>query len=98
DALPILKDSAWPKVTQVQEACRFFGVANPESWERVWREPLARFRKSRPFKSDAGALATWLRLAELKGRSHSMRAIRCWQAQRSARAHSTTDPRSTRGF
>lgn len=54
------------KVTQLQEACRFFGVANPESWERVWREPLARFRKSRAFKSDAGAVATWLRLGELK--------------------------------
>jgi hypothetical protein len=46
------------KVTQLQEACRFFGVANPESWERVWREPLARFRKSQAFKSDAGAVAT----------------------------------------
>ena len=54
------------KATQLQEACRFFGVANPESWERVWREPLARFRKSQAFKSDAGAVATWLRLGELK--------------------------------
>jgi plasmid maintenance system antidote protein VapI len=51
--------------TRLQEVCRFFGVANRESWERVWREPLAAFRKSPSFASHAGAVATWLRLGEI---------------------------------
>jgi CheY-like chemotaxis protein len=34
--------------------------------QRVWREPLASWRKSRAFASDAGAVATWLRLGELE--------------------------------
>lgn len=45
---------------------RFFGVANRRSWERVWREPLAAWRRSPAFRSDAGAVATWLRLGELE--------------------------------
>lgn len=52
--------------TQLQEACRFFGVANRESWENVWRAPLASFRKSKAFESDDGAVAAWLRLGELE--------------------------------
>lgn len=51
--------------TRLQEVCRFFGVANQESWERVWREPLAAFRKSPSFASKTGAVATWLRLGEI---------------------------------
>jgi HTH-type transcriptional regulator/antitoxin HigA len=46
--------------------CRFFGVANRQAWETVWRVPLASFRKSKSFKSDPGAAATWLRIGELK--------------------------------
>lgn len=54
------------RATLLEEVCRFFGVANRESWERVWRTPLASFRKSPSFKSDDGAVATWLRIGELK--------------------------------
>lgn len=50
---------------RLQEVCRFFGVANRESWERVWREPLAAFRKSPSFVGKTGAVATWLRLGEM---------------------------------
>lgn len=50
----------------LDQVYRFFGVANRRSWERVWREPLASFRKSPAFASDAGAVATWLRLGELE--------------------------------
>lgn len=53
----------------LQEVCRFFGVANRESWEKVWREPLAAFRKSRSFESDTGAVACWLRIGELEAKS-----------------------------
>jgi HTH-type transcriptional regulator/antitoxin HigA len=50
----------------VDAVCRFFGVANRQGWERVWRAPLASFRKSKAFTSDVGAVATWLRIGELK--------------------------------
>jgi HTH-type transcriptional regulator/antitoxin HigA len=49
----------------VDAICRFFGVANRQGWERVWRTPLASFRRSRAFTADVGAVATWLRLGEL---------------------------------
>lgn len=52
-------------LTQLEDACRFFGVANRSSWEKVWRDPLASFRRSQTFKSDAGAVAAWLRIGEL---------------------------------
>lgn len=44
---------------------RFFGVADPDALEDVWLRP-ALYRRSSAFESDAGALASWLRLAELK--------------------------------
>ncbi len=52
------------KGTLLQEVCRFFGVANRESWDKVWRTPLASFRRSPTFVSHVGAVATWLRLGE----------------------------------
>jgi HTH-type transcriptional regulator/antitoxin HigA len=50
----------------LDQVCRFFEVANRQSWERVWLTPLASFRKSPAFESDAGAVATWLRLGEIE--------------------------------
>jgi HTH-type transcriptional regulator/antitoxin HigA len=50
----------------LQAACRFFAVADREGWERVWRRPLAAFRRSPSFESDIGAVASWLRLGELE--------------------------------
>ena len=50
----------------VDAVCRFFGVANRQGWERVWRTPLASFRRSKAFTSDVGAVATWLRIGEKK--------------------------------
>jgi HTH-type transcriptional regulator/antitoxin HigA len=52
--------------SRVAEVCRFFGVANRESWETVWRKPLAAFRRSPAFESQAGAVAAWLRIGELE--------------------------------
>lgn len=51
---------------RVDAVCRFFRVANRHAWERVWRTPLAAFRKSQAFTADAGAVATWLRLGEIE--------------------------------
>ncbi len=57
------------KPKQVEQACRFFGVADPERWRQVWLSqltPLVSFRQSASFDADAGAVATWLRLGELE--------------------------------
>ncbi|MDP9225954.1 MAG: helix-turn-helix domain-containing protein, partial [Actinomycetota bacterium] len=65
-----------PKVTDrgaiLGEVCRFFGVANKDAWETVWRSPLAAFRKSPTIESEAGAVAAWLRIGEVDASS-----IRC---------------------
>ena len=53
----------------LEQVCRFFGVANRNTWERVWREPLGAFRKSPKFESDSGAVASWLRLGELQAKT-----------------------------
>jgi HTH-type transcriptional regulator/antitoxin HigA len=62
-----------PKVTDrgaiLSEVCRFFGVANKDAWETVWRSPLAAFRKSPTIESEAGAVAAWLRVGELEANS-----------------------------
>jgi HTH-type transcriptional regulator/antitoxin HigA len=54
------------KPTQVEKACRFFGVADPKRWRKVWLAPIVSFRQSPTLTADAGAVATWLRLGELK--------------------------------
>ena len=54
------------KPVQVEEACRFFAVADPERWRQLWLRPLASFRQSSRFAADAGAVATWIRLGELE--------------------------------
>ena len=46
----------------------FFGVADREAWERVWLRPVASFKRSKAFRSDPGAVATWLRLGQVEVR------------------------------
>lgn len=43
----------------------FFGVADREAWERIWRGPVASFRRSHAYASHPGAVVAWLRIAEL---------------------------------
>ena len=43
----------------------FFGVADREAYERVWRKPVASFRRSHAFRSGPGSVVTWIRLGEL---------------------------------
>src|SRR6266536_1877318 len=81
--------------TRLQEVCRFFGVANRETWESVWRQPLASFRKSPAFQSDAGAVAAWLRLGELEAASIECKpfdARRFREALTEIRTLTHTDP------
>ncbi|WKX01768.1 MULTISPECIES: HigA family addiction module antitoxin [Rhodococcus] len=50
---------------QLQEALKFFGVANIQTWDSYWKEPAAAFLQSSAFTADAGAVAAWLRIGEL---------------------------------
>jgi HTH-type transcriptional regulator/antitoxin HigA len=50
---------------QVEALLRFFRVAEPEAFERVWLSPQANYKRSQKFDIDPFATATWLRLAEL---------------------------------
>lgn len=47
----------------------FFGVVDREAWERVWRVPVASFRRSTAYRSDPGAVISWLRIAQLEARN-----------------------------
>lgn len=53
------------KLETLYALLRFFGVADPDALEDVWLHP-AMCRKSAAYEADAGALASWLRLAEME--------------------------------
>jgi HTH-type transcriptional regulator / antitoxin HigA len=42
----------------------FFGVADREAWERIWRGPVASFRRSQAYASHPGTVVSWLRIAQ----------------------------------
>jgi HTH-type transcriptional regulator/antitoxin HigA len=52
------------KIDKLRELLRFFAVADPDALEEVWLRP-ALYRRARTFEADEGALAGWLRLAEV---------------------------------
>jgi HTH-type transcriptional regulator/antitoxin HigA len=52
----------------MQSILAFFGVADRTAWERIWVKPAASFRRSKVFRSNPGATASWLRIGELDGR------------------------------
>jgi addiction module HigA family antidote len=60
------------KSDQVSECLRFFGVASVTAWREACATPLVAFRSSKQLKDQQGAVATWLRAAELSAAS-----IRC---------------------
>jgi len=51
---------------RVLEALQFFGVASVEAWRSCYETPLAAFRASPKVEKKLGAVAAWLRLAELR--------------------------------
>ncbi len=53
------------KIDKLRELLRFFAVADPGALEEVWLRP-ALYRRARTFEADEGALASWLRIAEMK--------------------------------
>ena len=50
---------------QVAECLRYFGVASVDAWRQTCTSPLAAFRVSGKVKKYEGAVATWLRAAEI---------------------------------
>jgi addiction module HigA family antidote len=53
------------RVLQLKEVLGFFGLASPERWDQKWLGPQVVFRKSPVFRSDPGAVASWLRMGEI---------------------------------
>lgn len=47
----------------------FFGVSNPQAWEREWEAAVAQFRASPAFESSPHAIAAWLRWGERQAAS-----------------------------
>jgi len=43
----------------------FFGVADRSAYDRVWKAPVASFRRSGAYKSSPGSVVSWLRIAQL---------------------------------
>lgn len=53
-------------VSLIDQTLRLFGVASVDAWYEGWSNPQFAFRKSPSSAGHGGALATWLRLAELQ--------------------------------
>lgn len=56
-------------VVMIERTLRFFGVASVDAWHEGWSKPQFAFRKSPTAAGHDGALASWLRLAELKAQT-----------------------------
>lgn len=54
---------------------RFFQVGSPAEWQQLWTSPSVSLRKSPAFESNPGAVAVWLRLAEIKAAQKPMPAF-----------------------
>jgi HTH-type transcriptional regulator/antitoxin HigA len=50
----------------------FFGVADRAAYERVWRAPVASFRRSAAYKGAPGSVVSWLRIAQLEAQIHKV--------------------------
>lgn len=64
--LPTGRLTAAFKVTLIDAALRFFGVASPEGWQDQYGKVQAAFRRANPAKqTNNAAITAWLRLGEL---------------------------------
>lgn len=55
-------------VETMRAVCQFFGVVDRTAWNVIWEKPTA-FRTSQAFRSNAGAVAAWLRIGEIRAAS-----------------------------
>lgn len=63
--LPTVKDRG----KLFDAALTFFSVADYEAYQRIWRGPVASFRRSKAFSSHPGAVISWLRIAQIEAQS-----------------------------
>lgn len=56
--------SASRSIETMQTLLRFFGISDPDGWDRVWRPSLTSFRRSPSFTPDATATTVWLRAGQ----------------------------------
>ena len=73
DELPVeaMIEAKWLKrqptrLEQAQALLKWFGVATPELWRKMYGSPKGLRLSPRDFSSDAGALAAWIRAGELQ--------------------------------
>lgn len=59
------------KVQRLKSVLAFFGVANVDSWLKIWDLPEAAFRRRKSTQLHLGLVATWLRMGELAAESIS---------------------------
>lgn len=94
-ALPKLRLAGENKRQVLLAALRFFGVASPEGWERVYAEPQVSYRRTRADQSDTGAIAAWLRLGEIQAEKvacEKYSRARFQKALETARSLTVLDP------
>ena len=48
-------------VETAEALLRYFGISDPDGWDRVWKPSLTSFRRSPSFTPDATATTVWLR-------------------------------------
>ncbi len=54
------------KLMQLEEVLRFFAVASPSQWERVWQEYQVAYRQAQRFETCAEAVSAWLRQGDIQ--------------------------------
>jgi addiction module HigA family antidote len=50
----------------VEALLRYFGIADPDGWKRVWEPSITSFRRSPSFTPDTTATTIWLRAGQLR--------------------------------
>lgn len=54
------------QLTLLNEVLRFFGIASPDQWKRVWETHQIAYRQSQHFKPCAQSVSVWLRRGEIE--------------------------------
>lgn len=78
-----------------EELSRFFGIAAPQGWDRVWQPSLTRFRRSPSFVPEVAPTTVWLRIGQRKAvqvQTESYSAQRLVQLLPSLRRLTRKDP------
>ncbi|WP_165975414.1 HigA family addiction module antitoxin [Actinomadura rubrisoli] len=60
--------------SRIQQVLTFFGVAHLETYRELYESTAVSFRQTKAFKAEPGAVASWIRLGELKAQD-----VRCRQ-------------------